>query len=97
VANGSEDMETVTIINILRRAKNTNVILAKVDESKFENNPKLSLMSRGTKIEADEILSEELFVKFNFDCIVLPGGLEGAKAFRDCPFLIKILKSFLND
>jgi hypothetical protein len=35
VANGSEDMETVTIVDILRRTKNTNVILAKVDESRF--------------------------------------------------------------
>ena len=53
VANGSEDLETVTIVDVLRRAKNMNVILVKVDESKFENNPKLSLMCRGTKIEAD--------------------------------------------
>ena len=97
VANGSEDMETVTIVDILRRVKNTRLILVKVDESKFENNPKLSLMSRGSKIEADEILSEELLASCNFDCIVLPGGLEGAKAFRDCPLLIKTLKSFLND
>ena len=54
-------------------------------------------MSRGTKIEADEIFSEELLTNYNFDCIVLPGGLDGAKAFRDCPLLIKTLKSFLND
>ena len=54
-------------------------------------------MSRGTTIEADELFSEELLTNYNFDCIVLPGGLEGAKAFRDCPLLIKTLKSFLND
>jgi len=42
VENGSGDLETVTIFDVLRRAKNKNVILAKVDESKFEINPKLS-------------------------------------------------------
>jgi len=97
IANGSEEMETVIIVDLLRRSKNTDVILAKVDESNFDNEPKLSLMSRQMKIEADYIFSEKLLNNYNFDCIVLPGGLEGAKAFRDCPLLIKTLKSFLND
>ena len=92
IANGSEEMETVIIVDLLRRSKNTDVILAKVDESKFDNNPRLSLMSRQMKIEADYMFSEQLLTNYNFDCIVLPGGMEGAKAFRDCPLLIKTLK-----
>ena len=97
IANGSEEMETVIIVDLLRRSKNTNVTITKIDESKFDRNPKLNLMSRGVKIEADYLLSEQLLTNYNFDCIVLPGGLDGAKAFRDCPLLIKTLKSFLND
>ena len=54
-------------------------------------------MNCGIKIEADELFNHELMTKQNFDCIVLPGGLEGARAFRDCPLLIKTLKLFLDD
>jgi len=35
IANGSEEMETVIIVDLLRRSKNTDVTIAKVDESKF--------------------------------------------------------------
>ena len=45
-------------------------------------------MSRGVKIEADELFSEHLLSQNDFDAIVLPGGLGGANAFRDSPLLV---------
>ena len=54
-------------------------------------------MSRGVKIEADELFSEDLVNQNNYDAIVLPGGLGGANTFRDSPVLIETLKKYLND
>ena len=45
-------------------------------------------MSRGVVIEADDIFSESLLQDRDFDAIVLPGGLGGAKAFSANPLLI---------
>ena len=57
----------------------------------------MNLMSRGVKIEADELFSEELVSQNNYDAIVLPGGLGGANTFRDSPDLIATLKRYLDD
>ena len=88
VAHGSEEIETVTIVNILRRA-GANVTLAKVGgkiEAGFQ-----CKMSRGVTLVAD---TELRFPKINartFDAIVIPGGLEGAKSMADDPTLIRML------
>ena len=63
IANGSEEMEAVIIIDILRRAK-ANVVVASV-EDKLE-----TLASRKVKLEADVLLDEA--AKHSYDLIVLP-------------------------
>ena len=45
-------------------------------------------MSRGVKILADEFFDEKLLNNYDFDAIVLPGGLDGANAFRDSSLLV---------
>lgn len=63
IANGSEEMEAVMIIDILRRAK-ANVIVASVED-------KLEIVaSRKVKLVADMLLDEA--VKLQYDLIVLP-------------------------
>ena len=57
----------------------------------------MNLMSRGVKIEADDLFSQDLVNQNDFDAIVLPGGLGGANTFRDSTELIETLKRFLND
>ena len=57
----------------------------------------MNLMSRGVKIEADDLFSQDLVNQNDFDAIVLPGGLGGANTFRDSPELIETLKRYLND
>ena len=54
-------------------------------------------MSRGVKIEADDLFSEDLVSQNNYDAIVLPGGLGGANTFKDSPALIATLKRYLDD
>ncbi|XVF88032.1 hypothetical protein PTKIN_Ptkin19aG0016700 [Pterospermum kingtungense] len=83
IANGSEEMEAVMIIDILRRAK-ANVVVASVGDS-LE-----ILASRKVKLVADMLLDEA--AKLSYDLIVLPGGLGGAQAFANSDKLVSLLK-----
>ncbi|XP_038976705.1 protein DJ-1 homolog B-like [Phoenix dactylifera] len=83
IANGSDDMEAVMIIDILCRAK-ANVIVASVED-------KLEIVgSRNVKLVADMLLDEA--VKLQYDLIVLPGGPGGAQAFSTSEKLVDLLK-----
>ena len=56
VANGSEEIETVAVVDTLRRTKLIEVTLAKVGDNK----DKTCKLSRGLTLFADEILDEKL-------------------------------------
>jgi 4-methyl-5(b-hydroxyethyl)-thiazole monophosphate biosynthesis len=101
IANGSEDIEAITIIDVLRRG-GVEVVVASVHDS-------LQITAaRGCKIEADILLTdleryqfadgsqygtgEALDESVMFDAIVLPGGLPGAEHLRDCELLVDILE-----
>jgi len=84
IANGSEEIEAVTIIDVFVRAGATVTIAS--------CNPDESLtctMSRGVKIVAN--CSIKYCEGLEFDSIVLPGGIPGAEALRDCRVLTKLL------
>ncbi|KAL2923756.1 Protein DJ-1-like protein B, partial [Bienertia sinuspersici] len=83
IADGSEEMEAVIIIDVLRRAK-AKVVVASVGE-KLE-----ILASRKVKLVADTHLDE--VAKISYDLIVLPGGIGGAQAFAASGKLVEILK-----
>ncbi|WKA12008.1 hypothetical protein VitviT2T_029449 [Vitis vinifera] len=84
IANGTEEMEAVIIIDFLRRAK-ANVVVASVED-------KLEIVaSRKVKLVADVLLDEA--VKLSYDLIVLPGGLGGAQAFASSEKLVNLLKN----
>lgn len=83
IANGNEDIEAITIIDVLRRG-GVDVTVASIHESKQV------VMANGTKVEGDVLLtevSEQLF-----DAVVLPGGMPGAEHLRDCKLLIDMLE-----
>ncbi|CBK19977.2 uncharacterized protein [Blastocystis hominis] len=83
VSEGSEELETIGIVDVLRRGK-VNVTLASVDHQKTVK------CSKGTIITADALLKD---VKDEtFDAIVLPGGLPGAEHLRDSKTLSKLLE-----
>ena len=101
IANGSEDIEAITIIDVLRRG-GVEVVVASVHDS-------LQITAaRGSKIEADVLLSElETYVfedgshysvgealdeNVMFDAIALPGGIPGAEHLRDSELLVDILE-----
>lgn len=82
IANGSEEIETVTTADLLVRA-GIQVTLASVTEDGVLE----ITASRGIKLVADlpiiHVADEP------FDAIVLPGGLAGAEAFRDSPLVVE--------
>ena len=82
LAQGCEELEAVTIIDLLRRAE-INVVTASLDE-------KIITASRGTRLLADKTLDEALHDEY--DMIVLPGGLPGADHLNDDERIIKLLK-----
>ncbi len=82
VADGTEEMEAVTIIDCLRRA-DADVTVASVDRSQIT-------ASRGVRLVADAHISDCL--RQTYDLIVLPGGLPGAEHLRDCADLAELLK-----
>lgn len=84
IADGSEEIEATTIIDVLRRAK-IEVTVASV------GNGLQVTASRGVKIVADKHIAE--CTGQTYDCIVLPGGLPGAEHLRDCEPLIAMLKA----
>ncbi|KAL8505740.1 hypothetical protein ACS0TY_016816 [Phlomoides rotata] len=83
IANGTEEMEAVIIIDVLRRAK------AQVVVASIEDEPEI-LASRNVKLVADAPLGE--VINRSYDLVVLPGGLGGAKAFANSEKLVNLLK-----
>lgn len=68
LAEGCEELEAVTVIDILRRA-GINVIAASLGSLHIT-------ASRGTRLTADQPLEKVL--SDEFDMVILPGGLPGA-------------------
>jgi 4-methyl-5(b-hydroxyethyl)-thiazole monophosphate biosynthesis len=82
IADGSEEIEAVCIIDVLRRA-GAEVTVASVDGREVT-------ASRGIKIVADTLVSE--CAGKTYDLIALPGGMPGAEHLRDSGELAELLK-----
>jgi 4-methyl-5(b-hydroxyethyl)-thiazole monophosphate biosynthesis len=82
IADGTEEIEAVCIIDVLRRA-GAEVVVASVGAREVT-------CSRGVKIVADRLLEE--CKDDAFDMIALPGGIPGAENLRDSNDLTALLK-----
>lgn len=82
IADGTEEIEAVCLIDTLRRA-GAEVTVAAVRHHEIT-------ASRGVKLVADRVLSE--CQAETFDLIVLPGGLRGAEQMRDSVELHQLLE-----
>lgn len=83
VADGIEELEAVTIIDVLRRA-GVQVTVASVGTLQVT-------ASRGVKLVAD--MQIECCKDKDYAGIVLPGGMPGAEHLRDSAILIELLKA----
>lgn len=84
LAQGCEELEAVTLIDLMRRAQ-FNVVTAGL-----ENSVTTIKASRGTLLLPDTTLNEAL--KIEFDMIVLPGGLPGADHLNNDPRIIQLIQ-----
>tara|TARA_R110001592_G_scaffold110139_2_gene306227 strand:+ start:1424 stop:1975 length:552 start_codon:yes stop_codon:yes gene_type:complete len=85
LAQGCEELEAVTIIDLLRRAT-IDVVSAGLNSEPVR-------ASRRVLLVPDTTLEEAVGMD-EFDMIVLPGGLPGADNLADCPLLIETLRRF---
>jgi protein deglycase len=82
IADGTEEIEAVTIIDVLRRA-GAEVTVASVDDLQVT-------ASRGVRLVADCLISQ--CRDQTYDLVALPGGIPGADHLRDSRELKQILK-----
>ncbi|GMR06073.1 MAG: DJ-1/PfpI family protein [Gammaproteobacteria bacterium] len=87
LAAGFEELEAVTIIDLLRRA-NISVTVAGLVDGAITG-------SRGTRILPDEILGTSS--ASDYDMIVLPGGLPGADNLNSDSRIHDLLKQMADD
>jgi 4-methyl-5(b-hydroxyethyl)-thiazole monophosphate biosynthesis len=85
IADGSEEMEAVIIIDTLRRAK-FDVICAAV------GNTKTITASRNVILTADALWDE--ITPNDFDAVILPGGAVGTDNMIKCQSLLKSLQDY---
>lgn len=86
LAQGCEELEAVTIIDLLRRA-GINVVTAGLD-----GNPVRA--SRGVMLVPDAELDTAL--ERNYDMVVLPGGAEGANNLNNDTRINELLKAMAD-
>ena len=85
LANGFEEIEAVTIIDVLRRGE-IEVTVADLGESSA---PRAALGAHGIEITTDASLDQ--LDPASFDAIALAGGMPGATNLRDDPRVIAAL------
>ncbi|MCF6287176.1 MAG: DJ-1/PfpI family protein [Candidatus Hydrogenedentes bacterium] len=88
LAQGCEELEAVTIIDLLRRA-NIEVVTAGLTSEPVT-------ASRSVVIVPDMTLEKAVLLD-DLDMIVLPGGLPGADNLGDSPLLVETLKRFASE
>jgi 4-methyl-5(b-hydroxyethyl)-thiazole monophosphate biosynthesis len=82
LADGCEELEAVTIIDLLRRA-GIEVVTAGLK-------PGIVSASRGVQLVPD--LTLDVALQDDYDMVVLPGGMPGAAHLKDDPRIIGLLK-----
>ena len=82
LAEGFEEIEAITIIDLLRRA-GAEVIIASLEKRNVQG-------SHGLKVIADTVIDE--VINDNFEMVVLPGGVPGAPNLMGDTRIIKLLK-----
>jgi 4-methyl-5(b-hydroxyethyl)-thiazole monophosphate biosynthesis len=82
LAPGCEELEAVTIIDLLRRAGIEVIVAGQVDG--------VITASRGVRLVPDMSLDEAL--KLEFDMVALPGGLPGSDHLAEDPRITEVLQ-----
>lgn len=84
LANGCEEIEALTPVDVLRRAGAVCDTVSVCD--------RYVTGSHGIIFKADKLLDE--FNENDYDAIILPGGMPGAKILGECSLVIRTVESF---
>lgn len=87
LANGFETIEALTVVDILRRAE--------VICNTFSLDGIDVCTSHKIIVKADKNIDNNEIK--DYDCIVIPGGMPGAKNLKEDPRVIKLIKDFDRD
>lgn len=96
IAEGCEELEAVTIIDLLRRA-DIQVTTASLGDFQKEGGSQVKPVtaSRGVVLIPDTTLDEAM--THSFDMLVLPGGLPGADHLDNDPRIHSLLKKMAGE
>jgi protein deglycase len=86
LAEGFEETEAVTVIDVLRRA-GIEVTVAALHASPVRGSHDIALVADTTLDGLDAV---------SFDALVLPGGMPGAKHLREDSRVLELVKSFVT-
>ena len=86
-ATGYEEIEALTVVDILRRAGEEIAMVSVTDERRVAS-------SHGVEVTMDKVLSEVNFDET--DVIVLPGGMPGTKNLEACAALMEQVDAFVQ-
>ncbi len=86
-ATGYEEIEALTVVDILRRAGEEITMVSITDERSVTS-------SHGVEVTMDKVLSEVNFDET--DVIVLPGGMPGTKNLEACEALMEQVDAFVK-
>lgn len=87
LADGFEEIEAVTVIDVLRRAA-LSVVVAGLDRAQ-------ACGSHGIAVRCEVVLDE--VGAEDFDLLVLPGGMPGSAVLRDDARVQALIRRFAND
>ncbi len=85
---GYEEIEALTVVDILRRAKEDIVMVSITGERQVTG-------SHGISVQMDQLLTEANFEEI--DGIVLPGGMPGTKNLEACGALMEQVDAFVKE
>ena len=86
-ATGYEEIEALTVVDILRRAGEEIAMVSITDERRVAS-------SHGVEVTMDKVFSEVNFDET--DVIVLPGGMPGTKNLEACEALMEQVDAFVK-
>src|SRR5690554_1967941 len=83
VADGSEEIELITLVDVLRRADIDVTIVSVMSQRQITG-------AHNVQLRADALMADVMDQEF--DAIVLPGGMPGATHISACTALVSMLK-----
>ncbi len=83
VADGSEEIELITLVDVLRRADIDVTMVSVMSQRQITG-------AHNVQLRADALMADVMDQEF--DAIVLPGGMPGATHISECTALVSMLK-----